>query len=83
MTTGDVFSKLSSLIQFVFCYFASLLLSLLVTASIFYFKFDFSEIDHLIGCGEKNGMKYFLVRSKGSHENELFIGMQPKNLLFK
>lgn len=28
-------------------------------------------MDHIIGCGEKNGMKYFLVRFKGSHENEV------------
>lgn len=30
-----------------------------------------SEIDHVIGCGQRNGMKYFLVRFKGAQQNEI------------
>lgn len=35
------------------------------------FKASKKEIDQIIGCGKRNGKKYFLVRFKGSAENEL------------
>lgn len=30
-------------------------------------------MDHIIGCGQRNGIKYFLVRFKGSLENEVIV----------
>lgn len=33
--------------------------------------YHFLVLDHIIGCGERNGRKYFLVRFKGASQNEL------------
>lgn len=30
-----------------------------------------TEIDQIIGCGQRNGLRYFLVRFKNSTENDL------------
>lgn len=39
---------------------------------VFHIVYFFStEIDHIIGCGQRLGMKYFLVRFKGAQENEI------------
>lgn len=32
--------------------------------------FFFTEIDHIVGCGERNGARYFLVRFKNGTQNE-------------
>lgn len=38
----------------------------------FVFCFSFSlAIDHVIGCGQRNGQKYFLVRFRGQNQNEI------------
>ncbi|XP_055306661.1 chromobox protein homolog 1-like [Sitodiplosis mosellana] len=29
------------------------------------------ELDYIIGCGQRNGQKFFLVRFKGEHKNEI------------
>lgn len=37
------------------------------------------EIDHIIGCGQRRGRKYFLVRFKHSQQNEVIDWDAAKN----
>lgn len=42
-------------------------------------QFYFPVIDHIIGCGQRNGIKYFLVRFKGATANEIIDWNEAKN----